>query len=88
MQKNKPQPIEYLQSVLYHIKYHWLAIITAILIPATVILGLIYAVTNNKICYYCGVATGLIVLLLWGAVYANKISEQLGLWKAPEDEEV
>lgn len=86
MQKTKP--IEYLQSVLYHIKYYWQKIVTAILVLVAVLLELICVATGNKIYFYSGVAIGLCAVLLWIIVYANKIANKMWQWITTKDEEV
>lgn len=86
MQKTKP--IEYLQSVLYHIKYYyWQKIITAIFVIVSVLLELIYVATGNKIYFYSGVATSMCAVLLWIIVYANKIANKMWQWIQTMDEE-
>lgn len=85
MQKTKP--IEYIQSVLYHIKYYWQKIVTAIFITVAVVLELIYVATGNEIYFYYGLATGLCAVVLWIIVYANKIANKIWLWITTKDEE-
>lgn len=85
----KPKPIEYVQAILYLIKYHWRIIVTTILAIATIILGLSYACTGNKICYYWGVGTGLCAVIICCVIYIPEISrklDELGLNITPEDE--
>lgn len=87
MQKTKP--IEYIQAILYHIKYHWRVIVTSILAIATIILGLLWSSTQEQMYYYVGVGTGLAAVLIACVVYAPVITQamdKLGLRLAPEDE--
>jgi hypothetical protein len=86
----KPKPIEYLQAILYHIKYNWREIVMAMLITATLTLGLAYAATGNKLCYNFGVGAGLVTLLTAVVIFApqlGKAMDRFGLRLVPEDEE-
>ena len=85
----KPKPIEYLQAMLYHIKYKWRAIVMATLITATVILGLTYCATDIRILFKL-FAGGLLVTLLTAVVIfapqLGKAMDRFGLREVPEDE--
>jgi predicted membrane channel-forming protein YqfA (hemolysin III family) len=86
----KPKPIEYLQAILYHIKYKWRAIVMAVLVTATGILALAHAATNISLLYELTVITGLATLITAVVIYAPEISrelDKLGLNITPEDEE-
>ena len=87
----KPKPIEYLQAILYHIKYKWRAIVMAVLITAMGIFALIYSATNIALLYKLTMATGLVALITAVVIYApelGKAMDRFGLREVPEDEEV
>lgn len=78
---------EYIQAILYHLRYYWQKIVIVIFVIATVVLELIYNATGyKKIYYYCGLITALCAVLLCIIIYANKIADKLGIWKRPQDE--
>lgn len=86
----KAKPIEYLQSILYHIKLHWRKLVMAVLIAATTIFALIWSSTQEQVYYYVGVGTGITALLLPCVIYAKELCramDKLGLREVPEDEE-
>lgn len=88
MQKTKP--IEYLQSVLYHIKYNWRIIATVIFAITTVIFALIWASTQEDIHYYIAVGAGVLTVVVACLAHAQelcKIADKFGLRVVPEDEE-
>jgi hypothetical protein len=87
----KPKPIEYVQAILYHIKYNWRAIVMAMPITATGTLELAYCATNNSLFYKLG-AGGLLATLLTAVVIfapeLGKAMDKFRLREVPEDEEV
>ncbi len=86
----KPKPIEYVQAILYHIKYKWRIIVMVILATLTVTLGLAYAATGVDIMYKLGVGAGLIAVITAVVIYApelERVMDQFGLRLVPEDEE-
>ena len=86
----KPKPIEYVQAILYHIRYKWRIIVMAILVTTTVILGLAFCATSISLMYKL-FAGGLLVTLLTAIViFAPELSDlmdRMGLKLVPEDEE-
>lgn len=87
MQKSKP--IEYLQSILYHIQLYWKEIVTALLVLITIILALLWSCTQEDIYYYIGAGTSITAVLIECVIaepYITEVLEILGLWDTPEDE--
>lgn len=86
----KAKPIEYVQSILYHIKCHWRELIMAVLIVATIVLALIWFSTQNNVHRYIAVGTGITTLLAPCIMYATEIGKMMdkfGLRETPRDEE-
>ncbi len=87
MQKSKP--IEYVQAILYHLKYKWRIIVMVILATLTVTLGLAYAATGIALMYKLGVGAGLIAVITAIVIFApelERVMDQFGLRLVPEDE--
>ncbi len=85
----KPKPIEYLQAILYHIKYNWRKILMAVLVTTTGTLALVYAATNISLLYKLTVIAGLVALITAVVIYApelGKVMDRFGLRLVPEDE--
>jgi bacteriorhodopsin len=86
----KPKPIEYLQAILYHIKYNWQAIVMATLITTTVLLGLSYAATGKDLYYIVGAGAGLVTIITAVVIFAPELGramDKFRLREVPEDEE-
>lgn len=86
----KPRPIEYVQAILYHIKYKWREILMAVLVTAMGIFALVYSATNIVKLYELTVIAGLVTLLTAIVIFAPEITkklDKLGLSVTPEDEE-
>ncbi|MEE0265557.1 MAG: hypothetical protein UD936_08030 [Acutalibacteraceae bacterium] len=85
----KPKPIEYVQAILYHIKYKWRYIVMAILVTTTVLLGLSYAATGKDLYYIVGAGAGLATIITAVVIFAKEIGkamDRFGLRLVPEDE--
>lgn len=86
----KPKPIEYVQAILYHIKYKWRYIVMAILITTTLTLGLAYCATDIRILFKL-FAGGLLATLLTAVVIfapqLGRAMDRFRLREVPEDEE-
>lgn len=87
---HEPKPIEYIQSVLYHLKIHRKWISLAVLIIATIIMLLLYASTENNLWSYIGLVT-LLCAIVTGCViaepYVTQVLDTMGFFDVPEDEE-
>lgn len=87
---HKPKPIEYLQAILYHLKYKWREILMAVLVTAMGIFALVYSATNIALLYKLTMATGLVAKITAVVIFAPEITkklDKLGLSVTPEDEE-